>query len=95
MQKLTFTVKVKNALGLHTRPATYIVRLLQQKKSAVQFIVRDQEINARSILGILTLAACQHTTINVIVEGSDAEETADLLKKAFETEFGEVPHGRG
>ena len=87
--KLTRKVKVKNALGLHTRPAAAIVKLLQPKKSSVLFVSRNETINARSIMSILMLAASKNTSIEIIVEGIDAEITMEQLVAAFEHEFGE------
>lgn len=55
--KLVQKVRVKNALGLHTRPATMIVKLLQNSKSEVSFTHKKDIINAKSILSILMLAA--------------------------------------
>lgn len=87
--KLVRKVKVKNALGLHTRPAASIVKLLQPKKSHVFFTYKNEKINARSIMSILMLAARKNTLIEITVEGDDAELTMDQLVTAFETEFGE------
>lgn len=88
--KITRKVKVKNVLGLHTRPAAAIVKLLQPKKSSVQFVYRGETINARSIMSILMLAAQKNTQIEVIVEGEDAEITMTQLVNAFEQGFGEL-----
>ena len=82
-------VKVKNALGLHARPATVIARLLQKSKAKVSFTYRNDTINARSIMSILMLAAGKNSQILISVEGEDAEETLQSLVHAFETEFGE------
>ena len=49
--------RIKNIQGLHTRPATYIVKLLQNTKSEVLFTYKDLTINAKSILSLLMLAA--------------------------------------
>ncbi|MBX9744692.1 MAG: HPr family phosphocarrier protein [Chlamydiales bacterium] len=89
MKKLIHKVKVKNALGLHTRPAAAIVKLLQLKKSSVQFTYKDETINARSIMSILMLAAKKNSLITVTVEGEDAEVTMANLVRAFDEEFGE------
>ncbi|MCB1118956.1 MAG: HPr family phosphocarrier protein [Chlamydiia bacterium] len=80
-------VKVRNAMGLHTRPATTIVKLLQNRLSDVHFTYKKETINAKSILGILMLAAKQHSKITITVEGEDAEQTMDLIVDAFEKEF--------
>lgn len=82
-------MKVKNALGLHTRPAAYIVKLLQPRKSSVFFTYKNETINARSIMSILMLAAKKHTQLTVTIEGEDAETTCEHLERAFEQEFGE------
>jgi phosphocarrier protein len=82
-------VKVKNALGLHTRPAAAIVRLLQPHKASVLFTYRDETINARSIMSILMLAAKKNSQITITIEGEDAEPTMNRLIQAFEEEFGE------
>lgn len=87
--KLVRKVKVKNSLGLHTRPAAAIVKLLQPRKSSVHFTYKDETINARSIMSILMLAAKKNALIVVTVEGEDAAQTMDHLLLAFEQEFGE------
>lgn len=87
--KLIRKVQVKNQLGLHTRPATAIVRLLQTSKSEVFFSHKSETINAKSILSILILAATKNSKITIQVEGEDADETMEKLVEAFENQFGE------
>ena len=87
--KIVRKVKVKNSLGLHTRPAASIVKLLQPRKSAVTFTYKNETINARSIMSILMLAARKNSQIVVTVEGEDAETTMLHLETAFDQEFGE------
>lgn len=87
--KLVHKVCVRNALGLHTRPATMIVKLLQNCKSEVSFMHKKDVINAKSILSILMLAAKKNTKIVVTVEGEDAEDIMKSLVTAFDTGFGE------
>jgi phosphocarrier protein HPr len=87
--KLVRKVRVKNALGLHTRPATCIVKLLQNCKSDVNFLHKKESINAKSILSILMLAAKKNSQITVTIEGEDAQDVMDRLTLAFETCFGE------
>jgi len=82
-------VQVKNALGLHTRPATSIVKLLQNCKSDVFFTHKRETINAKSILSILMLAARKNARIMITVDGEDADDTLDKLVEAFENRFGE------
>jgi len=82
-------VRVKNCLGLHTRPASSIVKLLQGCKSDVSFTYKRETVNARSILGILTLAVGMNSQLTITVEGVDAEETMRKLVNAFENRFEE------
>lgn len=84
-----FKVQVKNPMGLHTRPATAIVKLLQNCKSQVAFTHKRQTINAKSILSILMLAARRNSKIDIIVDGEDAELIKDKIIEAFENRFGE------
>ncbi len=89
--KFVRKVQVKNRMGLHTRPATAIVKLLQNYKCNVHFKCRQETINAKSILNILILAAQKNSKITIIAEGIDAEEALEKLVEAFENEFGENP----
>ncbi|HSX12880.1 MAG TPA: HPr family phosphocarrier protein [Chlamydiales bacterium] len=82
-------MKIKNSLGLHTRPAATIVRILQPFKSSVFFTHKNETVNARSIMSLLMLAAQRNTQIEIIVEGEDAEITMNQLVEAFDQEFGE------
>jgi phosphocarrier protein HPr len=87
--KLTCKVKVKNALGLHTRPAAAIVKMLQSLKSSVYFTYKNETINARSIMSILMLAARKNSQIVITTEGEDAELAMRVMVRAFEEQFGE------
>ena len=87
--KLCNQIKVKNRLGLHARPAGLIVRLLQNRASTVSFTYRENTVDARSIMGLLTLGAAHNALINVEVDGEDAQETMVKLIEVFERQFGE------
>jgi phosphocarrier protein HPr len=87
--KVKKQLKVMNPMGLHTRPATEIVKLLQKFRSKVTIKYKHDVVNARSILGILMLAAHQNARVEVVVEGVDAEETMSRLEEAFAKNFGE------
>lgn len=89
VSRLEATVKVKNRSGLHVRPATYIVRLLQNFKSKVTLTYKGESINARSIMSIMILAAPKNAKILVDVEGIDAYQVLKKLVDAFETQFDE------
>jgi len=91
--KIIKKIKVLNRAGLHTRPATTIVKTLQRFQADVTFSCKKINANAKSILGLLALAATRGTTITVTCEGKDAEFAMQALVEGFETKFGEDDHG--
>ncbi len=83
-------VTVTNRAGLHTRPASMIVRTAAQFKSEF-FIHKDgYEINGKSIIGVMTLAAEQGAALILQLDGPDEEEAFTALAALFEDGFGEV-----
>lgn len=87
---ITKEVTVTNQAGIHTRPASMIVRTAA-KFDAEFFIQKDgYEINGKSIIGVMTLAAEQGSTLTLIFEGDDEQEAAQALEDLFEGGFGEV-----
>jgi len=80
---------VQNEVGLHARPAKNLVSELNKYASDV-FIEKDgYRINAKSIIGVLTLAAVKGTVLTVIAEGVDAEEAIEAAERLFADGFGE------
>jgi phosphocarrier protein len=92
VEKIVHKIKVRNALGLHARPAAMIAKLLQGSKSQVSISYRQETVNARSIMSILMLGIKKNSQIILTVEGEDAEETLQNLTDAFENQFGEMDH---
>jgi phosphocarrier protein len=88
-QKVTKQVKVKNRMGLHTRPATAIVKLLQNSKCSVHFTAKRETVNAKSLLSILMLEAHYNTKITITAEGDEANTIVEKLVDAFDSQFGE------
>lgn len=82
-------VTVKNRLGLHARPATAVADVAQQFKSAIQLRRDDQEIDGKSIMQIMLLAATQGVEIEVVASGDDAEEACKALTDLFDRGFDE------
>jgi phosphocarrier protein len=83
-------VTVTNRAGLHTRPASMIVRQASQF-DAEFFIRKDQyEINGKSIIGVMTLAAEQGSKLTLVFDGDDEAEAADAMTELFASGFGEV-----
>lgn len=87
--KVTQQVRVKNPMGLHTRPATTIVKILQNCKSHVFFTYKRETVNAKSVLSLLMLAAGRNSRITITIDGEDANQIMESLVEAFETQFGE------
>lgn len=82
-------VTVLNRAGIHARPGTKIVEVANSFKSEI-FISRDNnKINAKSIMGILTLGAAYKSVILISAEGPDEEEAVNQIVKLFENRFEE------
>ncbi len=87
---ITKELKVINRAGIHTRPAAKIVRTLAGFESDVWIRSDNYEINGKSIIGVMTLAAAQGTTLTLICEGTDEAAAANALADLFATGFGET-----
>ena len=87
---ITREVTVRNKAGVHTRPASMIVR--EAARFSSEFFIRKDgyEINGKSIIGVMTLAAEQGATLDLLFEGDDEAEAADALEALFERGFGEA-----
>lgn len=83
-------VEVTNRAGLHTRPASMIVRTASRFDCDFLIQKDSYEINGKSIIGVMTLAAEQGATLQLTFDGGDEEEAADAIVKLFEQGFGEV-----
>ncbi len=79
-------VTIKNKTGLHARPAADFVKAAYNFKSDVKILKDDTEINGKSIMGVLTLAAGYNTKLLLIVDGEDEDEAIDILSKILEQE---------
>lgn len=86
---VTKEIKVTNQLGLHARPAALVVKATTRFKSEI-FLVKDgTRINAKSIMGVMMLAAEFGSTLEVEAEGVDAQEAVLAVAAVFEGKFGE------
>jgi len=87
---LVSTVTVKNRAGLHTRPAASLVKLAAKYKSEI-FLNRDGfSINAKSIIGVMTLAAELGCKLEVTVDGPDEQQAMEDITLFFSSGFGEL-----
>ena len=80
---------IANKLGLHARAAAKIVQITNKFHSRIRLLKNGQEADAKSILGILTLACPQGTLIEVHAEGEDAAEAVKAMAILIEDNFGE------
>lgn len=80
---------VTNRLGLHARATAKLVQLLSQYRSTVTLAAKGREINGKSIMGVMLLAAGQGTHIKLRVEGEDEQACADAVAALFERRFDE------
>ncbi len=78
---------VMNDKGLHTRPSTELVKCATRFKSQVNLIYQDLVVNAKSLLGILTLAAARGSRIEIDAEGEDAQEVVNKLIELARNKF--------
>jgi phosphocarrier protein len=86
---LSRVFKIKNKLGLHARAAAMFVRLSNKFSSDIKLIKDGYEVNGKSILGILSLAAIQGTELSIVAIGKDAGEALSEIGKLIESGFGE------
>lgn len=84
------TVTIKNRAGLHTRPAAALVKLAAHFQCEF-FIQKDGfEINGKSIIGVMTLAAERGSSLTLIFDGPDEETAAASIERLFDDGFGEL-----
>ena len=80
---------VRNKMGLHARPAAMIVQTANKFGCDVTLEKDGQNVNGKSIMGVLMLAAAKGTTVHLHAEGEDAEKCAEAIGELFEKGFNE------
>jgi len=83
------TMIVKNKLGLHARPAATFVREAARFKSSVVVVKDGLEVNGKSVMGLMLLAAESGSKLTIKADGDDEVQALDALQKLFEGKFGE------
>ena len=86
---LNKTVKVTNPVGLHARPATYFTQKANEYKSSIWVEKEDRRVNAKSLLGVLSLGIVQGMTVKLIADGDDEAEALDGLAALIDSDFTE------
>ena len=82
-------VKIVNNVGLHARPATFFIQKANSYKSSIWVEREDRKVNAKSLLGVLSLGIVKDMTVTVIADGADEEEAVNGLKVLIESSFDE------
>ncbi|MEG1449046.1 MAG: HPr family phosphocarrier protein [Oscillospiraceae bacterium] len=80
-------VTVENQVGLHARPATFFIQKANEFNSSIWVEKEDRRVNAKSLLGVLSLGIVGDTTIKIIADGSDEEQAVDALMTLIQSGF--------
>lgn len=83
-------IEIKNKLGLHARAAAKLVHTAARFKSDIKVRKGDEEVDGKSILGILLLAAGRGSTVRIRADGEDERDALDAVEKLIDAKFDEV-----
>jgi phosphocarrier protein HPr len=83
------TVTIKNRAGIHARPAALLVQTANRFTANIYLEKDGEQINGKSIMGILTLAGTYNTPIKIIADGADEREALRAIGRLFESKFEE------
>lgn len=89
-QTLTKELLVQNKMGIHARPAAMIVRVTNKFKAEVYVEKDDEQVNGKSIMGLMMLAAAKGSTVKFVATGPDAEQMLTDLEALFAKKFDEA-----
>ena len=84
----TKTAVVNNQVGLDARPATFFIQKANEFKSSIWVEVEERRVNAKSLLGVLSLGIVKGTEITLIANGPDEEEAVEALATLLASDFG-------
>jgi len=80
-------VLVENQVGLHARPATFFIQKANEYKASIWVEKEERRVNAKSLLGVLSLGIVGGTTIRILADGADEEEAVDSLVELVKSGF--------
>ncbi|OGS20863.1 MAG: phosphocarrier protein HPr [Elusimicrobia bacterium RIFOXYA2_FULL_39_19] len=81
---------MKNRLGLHARPAAMLVQLTSKYKSEIKVFKGDQEVDGKSIMGLMTLAAEFGCEIRIVANGEDEQDLLNKVTELVDSKFSEA-----
>ena len=88
-RKIEKDVPIPNRLGLHARPAAMFVRIASRYRSEIWVSKEGEEVNGKSIMGLMMLAAGQGSKLHIRCEGADADKAMEDLEALIKTGFNE------
>ena len=88
-QKLQKELTIVNRLGLHARPAAMFVRIASRHRAEIWVSKEEEEINGKSIMGLMMLAAGQGSKLRIRCEGPDADKAMEELEELIKSGFNE------
>ena len=80
---------IMKQIGLHARPATFLIQKANEFKSSIWIEKDERRVNAKSLLGVLSLGVAKDSTINIIAEGPDEAEAVETLCALIDSDFAE------
>ena len=86
---LTREVTINNQVGLHARPATFFIQKANEFKSSIWIEKDERRVNAKSLLGVLSLGIVKGTTVTLVADGADEREAIDTLTALINSDFSE------
>lgn len=82
-------VTIENQVGLHARPATFFIQKANEYKASIWVEKEERRVNAKSLLGVLSLGIVGGTAIRLLADGSDEQQAIDGLVKLINSGFNE------
>lgn len=84
------TVVIQNKVGLHSRPATSFIQKANEYKCSVWIEKNERRVNAKSLLGVLSLGVLQGTEISIIADGPDERDAIDAMVSLVHSDFSDL-----
>ena len=87
---ITKEVVINNQVGLHARPATFFIQKANEFKSSIWVEKEERRVNAKSLLGVLSLGIVKGTTVIIIADGADEDAAIETLSALIDSDFSET-----